>query len=102
MSRRSIIGGGNLQDTANHDILRARILPGYPTSMFHSQSPVNTDTEGAVESIRIKLIELRVNVRAFFSKGQRKLSLIMRCPYAVVCLMMFGAKRGICYCLADI
>ena len=102
VSRRSIIGGGNLQDTANHDILRALILPGYPTSMYHSQTPVNTDTEGATESVRIKRVGSRVNVRAFFTKGQSKLSVIMRCPYTVVCLMIFGAKRGICYCPADI
>ena len=52
VSRRSIIGGGNLQDTANHDILRALILPGYPTSMYHSQTPVNTETGGL--SVRIQ------------------------------------------------
>jgi len=97
VSRRSIITGGNLQDTANHDILRAQILPGYPTSMYHSQTPVNTDTEGAIESVRIKRVELRVNIRAFFTRGQSKLSVIMRFPYMVVCLMIFGAKRGICY-----
>ena len=102
MSCRSIIAGGNLQDTANHDIFRARILPSYPTSMYHSGTPVNTDTEGAIESVRIKRVELRVNVRAFFTKGQSKLSVIMSCPYTVVCLMIFGAKRGICYCPADI
>ena len=60
MFRRSITGGGNLQDTANHDILRALILPGYPTSMYHRQTPVNTDTEGAIESFRIQRVELRV------------------------------------------
>ena len=102
MSRRSIIGGGNLQHTANYDILRARILPGYPTCMYHSQTPVNTDTVRAVESVRIKLIEWRVNVRASFSKGQSKLSVIMRCSYMLVCFMIFGAKGGICYCPADI
>ena len=42
---------------------------------------VNTETEGPIESVHIKRIEFRENVWAFFSQGQSKLSLIMRCPY---------------------
>ena len=42
---------------------------------------VKTDIEGAIESVRIKRVEFRKNVRAFFPQGQSKLSVIMRCPY---------------------
>ena len=48
---------------------------------------VNTDTEagkggggGPTESVSSKRVEFRENVWAFFSQGQSKLSLIMRCP----------------------
>ena len=44
-------------------------------------NPVNTDTEEAILGVRIKWVELRENVRAFFAQGQSKLSVIMRCPY---------------------
>ena len=44
-------------------------------------NPVNTDTEGAMESVRFKRVEFRENVRAFFPQGQSKLSVIMRCRY---------------------
>ena len=33
-----------------------------------------------MESVRIKRVEFRENVRAFFPQGQSKLSVIMRCP----------------------
>ena len=36
--------------------------------------PVNMDTEGTIESVRIKWAEFRENGRAFFSQGQIKLS----------------------------
>ena len=42
---------------------------------------VNTDTEAAIESVHIKWVEFRENVRAFFSQGQNKLSVIMMCLY---------------------
>jgi len=49
--------------------------------LFLVQShPVNTDTEGAIESVRIKQVEFIENVRAFFPQGQSKLSIIM-CLY---------------------
>ena len=35
---------------------------------------VSADTEGAIESVRIKRIEFRENVRAFFPQGQTKLA----------------------------
>jgi len=44
-------------------------------------NPINTDTEGAIESVRIKCIEFKENVRAFFPQGRSKLSIIIRCPY---------------------
>ena len=57
---------------------------------FQVQSnSVNTDTEGAIESIRIngrgvriKRVEFRGSVSAFFPQGRSKLSLIMRCPHS--------------------
>ena len=45
--------------------------------LAHIQSNlVNMDTEGAKESVRIKLAEIRVNVTALFAQGQSKLSII--------------------------
>ena len=48
----------------------------------------NKDTEGTIKSVRInelgvriKRVEFRENVRAFFPKEQSKLSVIMRCLY---------------------
>ena len=43
--------------------------------------PVNTDTEGAIESVRIKRVEFRKTTRASFPQGQGKLSVIKRCPH---------------------
>ena len=45
---------------------------------------VNTDTEGPIESVRIKRVEFRENVKAFFPQGQSKLSVIMRCLYSTI------------------
>ena len=45
--------------------------------------PVNTDTEGVIENVRIngavsiKRVEFRENERAFFPQGQSKLSIIV-------------------------
>ena len=47
-------------------------------------NPVNTDTGGATESVRIKQVEWGENVRAFFPQGQSEPSVIMRCPYKMV------------------
>ena len=44
-------------------------------------NPVNTDTEEAMLGVRIKRVEFRENVGAFFPQGQSKLSVITRCPY---------------------
>ena len=46
-------------------------------------NPVNTDTEGATESVRIKRLELRENARTLFlSPGTKQtICIIMRCPY---------------------
>ena len=38
---------------------------------------VNMDIEGAIESVRIKWVEFRENVRAFFLLGQSKLPVII-------------------------
>ena len=32
---------------------------------------VNMDTEGVIEKVHIKLVEIRENVRAFFPQGQK-------------------------------
>ena len=34
-------------------------------------NPVNMDTEGVIEKVHIKLVEIRENVRAFFPQGQK-------------------------------
>ena len=36
---------------------------------------------GGIESVRIKRVKFRENVKALISQGQRKLSVIIRCPY---------------------
>ena len=46
---------------------------------------VNTGTEGGRENVRIKRVEFREDVRAFFLQGQSKLSVVMRCPYISEC-----------------
>ena len=38
------------------------------------------DIDGAIESVRIKQVEFRENVRAFFPQGESKLTVIKRCP----------------------
>ena len=45
----------------------------------YSQTRYNPDTQRAIESVCIKRVEFRENVRAFFSQGQSELS--VRCPY---------------------
>ena len=60
---------------ASSTILRADYLA---CKELQSNS-VNTDTKGAIESVRIKRFEFRENLRAFFSQGQGKLAVIMRC-----------------------
>ena len=50
-------------------------------SVANQNNQPNTDTEQATESVRIKRVEFRENVRAFFPQGQSKLSVIMKCPY---------------------
>ena len=42
---------------------------------------INTDTERAVESVRIKQVESKENEGLSFTPGQSKLSRIMWCPY---------------------
>ena len=51
------------------------------TRLAHIQSNLlNMDTEGAIESVRIKLAEIRENVMALFAQGQSKLSVIQWNP----------------------
>ena len=48
---------------------------------------VSTDTDGTIEKgpykrgVRCKPVEFRENIRVFFSQGQSKLSIKMRCPH---------------------
>ena len=48
-------------------------------------NPVNTDSEGGggggIETVHIKRVEFRDNVKAFFPQGQIKQFLITSCPY---------------------
>ena len=60
---------------ASSTILRADYLA---CKELQSNS-VNTDTEGAIESVRITQVEFGENARAFVSQGQGKLAVIMRC-----------------------
>ena len=53
----------------------------------HSQTQL-IDTEGAIESVRIKRVEFREKVRVFFPQGQSKLSVITRCS-----AILMGNKR---------
>ena len=45
------------------------------TTLNIQSNPVYTDTEGAMESVRIKQVEYRKNLRAFVPQGQRKQTL---------------------------
>ena len=38
----------------------------------YSQTPLIPDTKGAIESVRIKWVGFRENVRTFFPQGQSK------------------------------
>ena len=52
-------------------------------------NPVNRDTEGGLESVCIKWIEFRENVRPFFPQGQsqlcdNKVSVLRGCPWSEI------------------
>ena len=50
---------------------------------------------GAIESVHIKWVEFIENLRAFFPQGQRKLSVIIRCPkWVSVCKVGFDCTVG--------
>ena len=77
------ISGGNLKQN---------LLPGVAWRQYFvwqiQSNSINRDTEGAIESVCIYVVsvlsgsvEFKENVRALFPQGQRRLSLIMRCPY---------------------
>ena len=44
-------------------------------------NPVDTETEGPIESVRIERVEFRENVQAFPKDKTEKLSVITRCSY---------------------
>ena len=54
-------------------------------------NPVNKDTEGGLESVCIKWIEFRENVRPFFAQGRSKLcdnkvAILRGCPWSEIWL----------------
>lgn len=50
---------------------------------------------GTIESVHIKWVEFIENLRAFFPQGQRKLSVIIRCPkWVSVCKVGFDCTVG--------
>ena len=50
---------------------------------------------GAIESVHIKWVEFIENRRAFFPQGQRKLSVIIRCPkWVSLCKVGFDCTVG--------
>ena len=56
------------------------VLTGFDCISFSIQSnDVDTDIEGAIESVRIKRVEFRDYVRAFFTSGTKE-SLLSGCP----------------------
>ena len=44
-------------------------------------NPVNTDTNGVIESVPKRVEFDKESLRAFFLQEQSRLSVIMRCPY---------------------
>ena len=52
----------------------------------YSQTPLIPNTKGAIESVRIKWVGFRENVRTFFPQGQSKLSVTMRCKAVFDCI----------------
>ena len=51
------------------------------TDLGVQSNPVNSDTEGVIESDRVKRVEFRGNVSAFFTRRKGKISVTMRCLY---------------------
>ena len=43
--------------------------------------PVDTDTEGTIESVRINRVEFKENVRAGYGTRPVDLSVVTKCPY---------------------
>ena len=69
-----------------------------PLLYMDSYSQLKQILRGAIESVRIKWVEFIENLRAFFPQGQRKLSVIIRCPkWVSVCKVGFDGTvdRGI-------
>ena len=68
--------------TENYEQDIAILFHSYFWWLLRVQSnPVYMDTEGSIESVHIKGVEFRENIRAFFPQGQRELSVIMKCLY---------------------
>ena len=77
-------GGGVLPIMAYMGRLRPK---GVSFSGFrYSQTPLIPDTEGVIESVRIKWVEFRENVKALIPQGQSKLSVTMRCKAGFDCI----------------
>ena len=53
------------------------------TDLGVQSNPLNSDTEGVIESVRVKQVEFRGNVSDFFTWRKGKISVTIRCPYEV-------------------
>ena len=51
------------------------------TDLGVQSNPVNSDTEGVIESVLVKRVKFRGNVSAFFTRRKGKISVTIRCPY---------------------
>ena len=58
------------KDNVNVRLGEGRVVRWAVNRNLIRSNPVNTDTEGPLKSVRIKRVELRENVRAFFPQGQ--------------------------------
>ena len=78
-------GGGGILPIMSYT---GRLCPkGVSFSGFrYSQTPLIPNTKEAIESVRIKWVGFRENVRTFFPQGQRKLSVTMGCKAGFDCI----------------
>ena len=57
---------------------------GHNRGFMVQSNPVNTDTKGAIESVRgtrFNRVEFRESGRAYVPQGQGKLAVLTGCPY---------------------
>ena len=80
--------GFNVKECVYTALEPGRLLPkGVSLSGFrYSQTPLIPNTKGAIESVRIKWVGFRENVRTFFPQGQSKLSVTLRCKAGFDCI----------------